>query len=549
MITNLFESLLFIANQFSELSLISDDWVLLKAALSDPFPIFKDWTGELISRYHRPIPIFTFYINYLFFNENFLFFYLFNLIIHLINTIILYNILNRIICILQWGRQKLLLILLCVIFFAIPQNIMNVLWVSGRTDLLCALFSFWSILFLINYIEKKIFSHLFYYTLTTVLAFLCKETAVIILGLNFGIYLLWKQKINKKVLISSLIIFFVILTVSISINYSIGTDFSAINILRYLNYPVYLIKFVVYGLASFLIPFDFKDLAYFYNSNFILFIFLSSGCIYLIAYTFKLFFTKKKSERTIIFASIGFILLSLLIYINSYPQMRLFYIHSPLLIIIFMGLFHQEEFSKPITQIFFVLFFLLVVYGNLSTVNRLFSNNMLTKNLISVLPSAKEYNPGKKYLCLSMIERIGQSWGNPPVEIIASYKVNEKFNSLHNFISIATLDIINTNELRKPIRYKIEGDLIVIKSEAFNSGFSSLPSVRFSDSTSHSLISNILVYSKKEDILKNGLSKMIYIKLPGEINKNNTEIMFYSNGQYKRMLLKEFRLYKSNRSF
>lgn len=525
---------------------ISDDYVLLKSAIEDPYSFYKEWASEQKSKYHRPIVILSFYINYLISKFDVLYYYLFNLFVHIINTIVVYQILRKISSVLYTKYNNSLLIALSLIFLTSPQNLMNVYWISGRTDLLCGLFSFVSIIFLIRFYEVKKIYYLIGFALSSILSFLSKETAVILHLYFIGVSYLFARIASKKQIYFSFALLLIISVLSLLVNISIKTEFFN-NLDKTIGSPSALFNYIIYGVASFVLPFDFKDLIYYWNKELILFVLLIVGSSTLIFFIIKAFIGKITSaERKIVSFALGFLLISMFIYFSSYPQMRLYYLHAPMFLISLLILFHKENISKYEKVVSVFLLSILLLYGNTSLIIKTKAINNLTKNLMEILPDKNEYEADKNYICISAVERIGQSWGNPPIQLLASYKVNNNLNGLKNFHSIATLDLLNINELGTSINYKFEGNILTLETNSLWSGFNSIPSVRFNDSLSHRIGNNLIVYSYKEDVLSNGLTSKINIQFDHQLNMEKTEIIFLVKSGYKRMNLKDFYLYVKN---
>jgi hypothetical protein len=98
--------------------------------------------------YLRPLTIFTYLVDFKLWGTNAAAFHLTNLVIHLTNVALVYHLC----CIyLPYTQKRKGSSFLAALFFAIaPINSESVLWVSGRTDILCCFFFLASITILVN---------------------------------------------------------------------------------------------------------------------------------------------------------------------------------------------------------------------------------------------------------------------------------------------------------------------------------------------------------------------------------------------------------------
>lgn len=150
--------------------------------------------------YWRPMSLFSFYMDYQVWGLNPAGFHLFNIIINALNAILVFLIFYVV-------SEKIHYSLFPALFFSIhPCHVEAVSWVSGRTDLLSALFIFSAILFFSLFLKKQ---KGFYYTLTALfflLALLSKENGVlfpllaVILCIIIPLFTRPGEKIPKKTL-------------------------------------------------------------------------------------------------------------------------------------------------------------------------------------------------------------------------------------------------------------------------------------------------------------------------------------------------------------
>jgi hypothetical protein len=165
------------------------------------------------STYVRPIAMLTYLVDYTIWGANAGAFHGTNLLIHLINALLVYNLCRKY---LPEAATRETISLSAALFFAVnPVNTESVLWISGRTDLLCAFFFLIAIRVLVSETLSPLaaFAGL---ALATFGALLSKESAIALLGI-VPLYLLlsgrgknWQMKVSlcSAVCCATLLYFF-----------------------------------------------------------------------------------------------------------------------------------------------------------------------------------------------------------------------------------------------------------------------------------------------------------------------------------------------------
>lgn len=144
--------------------------------------------------YWRPLSLFTFYLDYQVWGLNPLGFHLTNILLNALNAVLLFLFFYFI-------SQKTFPAFLMSLFFSLhPAHVEAVSWISGRTDLLSALFIFSAALLFLLFLEKKKKTYYILSAICFILALLAKENAVLfplaaalLIGLDTK-----RQCINKK---------------------------------------------------------------------------------------------------------------------------------------------------------------------------------------------------------------------------------------------------------------------------------------------------------------------------------------------------------------
>lgn len=181
------------------LGFIADDIWLIAASRTESFPTLDQWwkgvadvPGEDLppSPYYRPLVILSFFLNDLVSRDSPFGFHLFNLLLHLANTAIVFWLLllmrHTVTTNLSTHlKAGVLEFGLALIFLAHPASTHNALWISGRTDLMV---TFFGLLTIGAYLSLKKNEPRFRNALPSVffvLALLSKETALVV---PFGIF-------------------------------------------------------------------------------------------------------------------------------------------------------------------------------------------------------------------------------------------------------------------------------------------------------------------------------------------------------------------------
>lgn len=139
--------------------------------------------------YLRPLTMLTYLIDFHLWGDNSAAFHLTNLVIHLANACLIYNLCRTY---LQKTETREGISLFAALFFAIsPLNSESVLWVSGRTDLLCCFFFLAALTILVTDKLTPFFASGAFFTLYFC-SLLAKESSIVLLGI-VPLYLLFTE--------------------------------------------------------------------------------------------------------------------------------------------------------------------------------------------------------------------------------------------------------------------------------------------------------------------------------------------------------------------
>ncbi len=262
---------------------------------------FKDFDY----RYFRPLPVLSLYVDYLIWGANYSGYHFTNLVIHIGNTILVYFLAKLFI------KQRFFGLSAGLLFLLHPIHSLPIFWISGRTDMICALFYLSSIIMFIKFRQTGRRTYLFGSTLIFILSMLSKEMAASLPFLLFAYVLIFdRRNITsaglKKAFYATLpfwsfLVFYGVVRFSfIGENLFGNTDHS-------LHSPLQLIKnFVIYlGLLS--VPGGHIEIANYIKVHPSLFMVAALFCITLFIFSFRWI----KKSRELLFLLI-FVLLSLL---------------------------------------------------------------------------------------------------------------------------------------------------------------------------------------------------------------------------------------------
>ncbi len=523
---------------FKHFGFVADDLQLLKSSLENHFPVLIDWNRSQANLY-RPVVILSFFLNYLISGCNPYSYYLFNFFVHLFCSFFVFLISYEISGINESKKIILPSFLFGLVFLIIPQNIMNVLWISGRTDLVCALFLFISFYFLIKYLNSGDLLLLFSTIILFVLSCMSKETAMLgnfYFALLVLLLMLKKSKINYKRLIlpylSASALYILFRFFIFSTKAFVGSGFGE------KHAPVDL-KYFLYGLWSIFSPIGVVDALFIDHYKFFLaFILLLLSIIFLFTFLkLTINFRAKENLLSLIF-SVVILTSSLMIYFKAYPQMRLMYVHYPILFIGLAFIIKKIEAKKLFIFIMILAFAGLAIYGDFLVVKRTFIINKFYSNLEQVIPSFDDYKKMKVCFLLTPLARLGESWADPDVELIASMK----YDSIpdHRYTKFEKAAYYEGNSFSEPdasINYHVYKSNIMV-SENYSGGFVPFPTKKFDHLTL--VKNNFDIVPKDFQNYKKGIASKILIKFNPVLNQDSCMVIYFSDTGLKLAGLKNF---------
>ncbi|MDD4893828.1 MAG: tetratricopeptide repeat protein [Candidatus Omnitrophica bacterium] len=189
--------------------------------------IEKIFTSFISGNYH-PFTILSYSFEYSFFKLNPFPYHLDNLILHLANCCLVFWLIYLL-------TDNILLSFVTAMLFGIhPLHVESVAWVSGRKDLLAALFSFGAIIFYLQYRKEKRISKYYYISLLLFLCSVLSKSTVVMLPIVLWLidYLTYRDY-DKKLLLDKIpfcIVSAVFIILAIFAQYSLNAleDFNVV---------------------------------------------------------------------------------------------------------------------------------------------------------------------------------------------------------------------------------------------------------------------------------------------------------------------------------
>ena len=209
--------------------------------------VSKMFSSFYMGNYH-PFIIFSFAVDYLFFQLNATGYHVHNLILHLINTFLVYAF-----CYFLLNKKINIALIVSLLFAIHPIHVESVAWISERKDLMYTMYFILSLISYLFYIEKKEGKYLILSVALFVFSLLSKAQAVTLPLVLILIDYFLSRKISLKTILEKIPFFILSLIFGIVAIYAQQADnsvnpnnISVFNSLFYAQYSiwVYLFKLV-----------------------------------------------------------------------------------------------------------------------------------------------------------------------------------------------------------------------------------------------------------------------------------------------------------------
>ena len=358
---------------------------------------------------YRPLVTASFAIDYSIWKLNPAGYHLTNMLLHALAGILIY------ICFMMLSKNSISAFITAVIFLIHPVQVEAVSWISGRGNMLYAIFTILTLVVWIRYIQNAKKQYIIYALTCYTIALFSKEMAFSTIPLMILVFLFKPNNDSIKRLILKLIPFGIISIAYLLIRTNVigAINQRAIWGGSYTATLATMIKVLMIYWGKLILPFKLNVLP---RVAIISSVFTGTGVICLIFASFCTYFCgiHKKTSQTIRFG-FWWIILGLLPVSNIIPLRALFAERFLYLSVAGLGCIIAYFLSKiPSQKISFIMFLILVIVLGLKTIKRNTdwqSNNTLWDSVLTVDPqNANAYNGiAMEYLKDNEIEQAEQT--------------------------------------------------------------------------------------------------------------------------------------------
>ncbi|PIS40725.1 MAG: hypothetical protein COT26_01765 [Candidatus Kerfeldbacteria bacterium CG08_land_8_20_14_0_20_43_14] len=175
-----------------KVGLLSDDWDFYHEARTVQTDLIRPLVTNVGGAFYRPLSVYSYSVDYAIAP--------YNTFVARVHEILLIIIAVTLLSLIVWELTKSTWLASAagVLFSLWPQHLETTAWLSGRPDLLCTIFIFAGILSLVYAIKRKNNLYYFLLPLLSSLAFLSKETGILILPALVLSLLLFKERKSLK---------------------------------------------------------------------------------------------------------------------------------------------------------------------------------------------------------------------------------------------------------------------------------------------------------------------------------------------------------------
>jgi len=205
-----------------------------------------------LGNYH-PLTLLSLAVNYSFSELNPVSYHVVNILLHLINTLLVFQLAMQLFTRVKPDSKQLLSAITALLFGIHPLHVESVAWVSERKDLLYTCFYLLSLLSYMRYLDKRKISHYLLSLLFFVLSLLSKGMAVTLSLSLVAIDYLFKRDLLKKTVILEKIPFLLLSLLFGGIAIVVQQSQGATDIVKYNVFGR--IVFASFGLTQYLIKF------------------------------------------------------------------------------------------------------------------------------------------------------------------------------------------------------------------------------------------------------------------------------------------------------
>ena len=166
------------------------------------FSNILNWFTKPFVGQYQPLVLLSFAVDYSIDGYNPLVFHISNLLLHLVNTFLVFRFIDLLF------KNTYIALLTSLLFGIHTLNVESVAWITERKNVLFTFFFLWSLICYLKYLDKNKFKHFLYTLLLFVLALMSKSAAVTLPLVLILIDYLYKRDQLKKLVIFEKLPFF-----------------------------------------------------------------------------------------------------------------------------------------------------------------------------------------------------------------------------------------------------------------------------------------------------------------------------------------------------
>lgn len=497
--------------------------------LNQIFNIKDGFIGQSYG-YVRPLSVFTVWLDKLIWTANSFGYHLTNLLLHLSSTIMVYIVSSLIF------NNRFFQFTAALLFLLHPIHSMSLFWISGRSDMLCALFYLLSFYYFLKYYQEKRISCYILHVLFFIFSLLSKEMAVSLPILIFAYILIFNENIFKTKLYKALQIISPLLLIFftfIAARFFLLPGQEFYNLVHSNIAIPHLVKNMTAFIGLLLIPGGHIEIAAFLRAHPVFFLIMA-----ILSFGIGTFlFWKLRKSKTILFLLI-FILVSIL------PVIRLvmrWYLYIPsigfcmllsfLIVQISESIKYKQHFRNIVLILVSIVFFVFIKTEQTQYAN----NGQFSKKLSHQISNVLIEQDIKEIIFLNNIAEIRET----PVLIFGlssfvNFAANQSFDKPDIFTihSITDISLSDNAAIEKIMVTKTDSNVYVLKIDDDTSVFD-FPMDSELISQQKQLIEGLKIKNEFGKIIINKLNKQmkareITFKLKED---NNLPVMYYSKGQ------------------
>jgi hypothetical protein len=345
----------------------ADDYVLLYGASLKPFPYDTDFRVCMDGVFYRPLSTLSFALNHWLSGWQPWSYYVLNVLLHAINAILVTRFYGHV---APTRRHEAWVAGL--LFFVLPQALLNVYWLAGRTDVLCFTGVMSAVLLALHYLRGGRVLFLILAQLGFIFALLSKEAGMLFL-LYLALLFVLDSRSGFPVLHRGRVLWLGALSVAVTILYLF---------LRYSLFDSFLsdpaqdfpmdsrraLMWAVHAVGALFSPLDPVDLMALYHATPLLSAFLVIPVAGFLAMMAVSLIKADTGHRHRVLIIGGAAILSLGVYIKGFPSGRLAYLILPLVIAAVLPLLYASWHRFRALRIFAVLYLCVMFASNFSAV-------------------------------------------------------------------------------------------------------------------------------------------------------------------------------------